>query len=88
MLPFVLFGWILLCIWCGYAQRFAMFALVTCAGVGMVFFLIRTAIGVDPLSVNALMSYVSALLAALGALGLGWIIGRFVRSFRDSEVRD
>ncbi len=78
--------WMLACAFAGYRARLGLFAVILVAGLALNTAWIVLGLGADPLSPPALSSHLSIVLFAISALGLGWLLGRLVRRFRDSRV--
>ena len=89
MLLFLVAGlglWMLGCAYAGYARRFGLFAVVLLAGIGVNTLWMVFGLAANPLSPPVLMTHVAAVLYAMSALGIGWMIGRMAARFRDSRV--
>jgi len=84
----VLVCWMLICVWCGFGARIIWFGIALMLGMALNLIWVTLVLRVDPLSTHALMTYFSALLYALASFGLGWIVGRFVRSWQSSQIGD
>ncbi|MEH6644119.1 hypothetical protein [Sulfitobacter sp.] len=78
--------WMFGCGYAGYKKRFGLFVIVTLFGMGLNTLWMWFGLDAMPLSSPALMAHAGALLYAFSALGVGWLIGRLVRSFRSSRV--
>lgn len=78
--------WLFGCGYAGYHRRFGLFAVVLLAGLALNFVWMYYGLFAHPLSPDALMAQVGAVMYALSALGVGWYAGRMVRSFRESRV--
>ncbi|AXI46016.1 hypothetical protein C1J03_08300 [Sulfitobacter sp. SK012] len=78
----------LICAACGYAGQLKLFALIAAIGIVGNAVWMRLALGFSPISGNALMAHVSAMLFALSSCGFGWILGRFIRQWHESRVEE
>lgn len=78
--------WMFGCAYAGYHKRFVLFALVAFVGMGLNGIWMYLGLHASPLSPPALMAQIAAPMYAIGALGVGWLIGRVVREFRNSRV--
>ena len=78
--------WMFGCAYAGYKKRFGLFVIITLIGMGLNTAWMWFGLEAMPLSPAALTAHAAALLYAFGALGVGWLIGRIVRSFRSSKV--
>jgi|Cruoilmetagenom7_1024161.scaffolds.fasta_scaffold00110_36 hypothetical protein len=84
----VLAIWMFGCAYAGYKKRFGLFVIIALIGMGLNTLWMTLRFDAPPLSSPALTAHAAALLYAFGALGVGWLIGRLVRSFRSSRVDD
>lgn len=78
--------WMVGCALAGYHKRFGLFALVACVGLALNGIWMYLGLQASPLSPPALMAQIAVAIYALGAVGVGWLIGRVVREFRNSRV--
>lgn len=78
--------WMFGCGYAGFHRRFGLFAAIVVIGMGLNTVWMVMGLDARPLSPPALTAHAAALLYAVCALGMGWIIGRMVRRFRDSKV--
>ncbi len=87
VLTAILALWMFGCGYAGYTKRFGLFVII--AGLGMALNTVWMVFGLDarPFSSPALMAHGAATLYALCALATGWLVGRLVRSFRESGVK-
>ncbi|MBB3993645.1 hypothetical protein GGR95_001276 [Sulfitobacter undariae] len=88
-MSFFVFGlvvWMLACGYTGYHKRFGLFLLVVAVGLALNALWMFLWLDANPFSYYALTAQLGALSYALGALGLGWFIGRMAGKFRESKV--
>jgi len=78
--------WVLGCGYTGYHQRFRLFLVILAIGMGLNTLWMVLGLQARPFSPPAMTAHAAALLYAVCALGIGWIIGRTARRFRDSKV--
>ncbi|WP_370401855.1 hypothetical protein [Sulfitobacter sp. JB4-11] len=80
--------WMLACAWTGYHKRFARFAALLLVGLGVNMLWIVAGLKAHPLDPNALLAEVSLLLYGVFAFGMGWLVGRLVRQWQSSRVKN
>lgn len=84
----VLVVWMLALGWCGYAKRFVMALPVLLSGLGLNWAWMIWGLGAKPFENAVIMAQISALMYAFCAFATGWVIGRFVRQWRLSRVKN
>lgn len=88
LLIVLLIVWMLACVWCGYSRRFILFAALLLGALAANTLWMVVGLETNPVSRHALMAHLAAVMYACSSLLLGWIIGRFIRSWRESRVLD
>ncbi|KIN73079.1 hypothetical protein [Sulfitobacter guttiformis] len=78
--------WMFGCGYSGYHKRFGLFVIVLLTGMGLNTLWMMFGLDARPLSPPAITAHAAALMYAISAVGLGFLLGRIVRGFRDSRV--
>ncbi|MGB5864211.1 MAG: hypothetical protein WBG95_07900 [Sulfitobacter sp.] len=78
--------WLLGCGYAGYKIRFLAFACLVVVGIALITVYIIYGLYQAPLSPHAIMAQSAALMLSVSAFGMGWLLGRLVKRFRDSAV--
>ena len=83
----ILAVWMLVCIRCGMRRRWRLFLAVL--AVGLALNMAWMMIGLDArwLEPHAIMAQAAVALYGLSAFGLGWLVGRIRRAWRESAVQ-
>lgn len=78
--------WLVISAWCGYKAYVRQFLLVLIVGLALDTVWMIYGLKASLFSEHMLMALAAGLLYTLSAFGAGWIVGRFVRAWRDSRV--
>lgn len=80
--------WMLVCGWCGFRARALAFFGVLLVGLALNAAWMVLGLDARVFEPYALVAQVSLILYGVGGFGVGWLIGRFMRRWRDSQVDD
>lgn len=78
--------WMFGCGYAGYQKRFGLFVAIVVVGMSLNTVWMVLGLDAKPFSPPAMTAHLAALMYAISAVGIGWLVGRLVRGFRDSKV--
>ncbi len=78
--------WMFGCAYAGYKKRFGLFLVILAVGMTLNTSWMVFGLDAKPFSNPAMTAHLAALMYAISAVGIGWLVGRLVRGIRESRV--
>ncbi len=91
LIAFLIAGLLLWMLGCGYAgfnKRFGLFLIILVVGMSLNTAWMVFGLDARPFSPPAMTAHLAAFMYAVFAVGIGFLVGRLVRGFRESRVDD